>query len=75
MTHVKSTKCLKHRLKHRLTQTHTQPHLSDQSEGAVKAPGVGVLSDFVVEPAELGQSAADVPQGLAHHYLRMHSGR
>lgn len=44
-------------------------HLSHQSKGSVEAPGVGVLSDFVVEPAKLGQSAAGVPQGLAQHHL------
>lgn len=47
-------------------------HLSDQSEGSVEAPGVGVLPDFVVEPAELGQSAAGVSQGLAQHHLVRH---
>lgn len=50
----------------------TQTHLSDQSEGSVEAPGVGVLPDFVVEPAELGQSAAGVSQGLAQHHLVRH---
>lgn len=50
----------------------TWTHLSDQSEGPVEAPGVGVLPDFVVEPAELGQSAAGVSQGLAQHHLLRH---
>lgn len=50
----------------------TRTHLSDQSEGPVQAPGVGVLPDFVVEPAELGQPAAGVSQGLAQHHLVRH---
>lgn len=51
---------------------HTHTHLSDQSKGPVQAPGVGVLPDFVVEPAQLCQSAAGVPQGLAQHHLVRH---
>lgn len=50
-----------------------QTHLSDQPECPVQAPDVGVLPDFVVQPAELAQSAAGVSQGLAHHHLVGHS--
>ena len=54
---------------HTHTHTHTHTHLSDQPEGAVEAAGVRVLAHFVVQPSQLGQPAARVPQGLTQHHL------
>lgn len=55
--------------KNKAISIHTKTHLPDKSKGPIKAPGISVLPDFVVEPSELCQSAAGVSQRFTQHHL------